>query len=147
MLPSIDRFVDGAAVKRVGALTFAVCQAVLDGMTLVPEGRVCTTILQLYNTEAIVVEPAGECGRCRRRRLRVRDGRVFRVRVSAFVTRHSEAASRCATRPTRRQPVTLPHSLLARAGALSIAALEDLAPQLAGKKVVCIVSVSAAVAA
>jgi threonine dehydratase len=58
-LDSIDRFVDGAAVKRVGDLTFGICQMVLDDMTLVPEGRVCRTILKLYNEDAIVVEPAG----------------------------------------------------------------------------------------
>lgn len=58
-LESIDRFVDGASVKRVGDLTFSVCQEVLDDMHLVPEGKVCTTILKLYNEDAIVVEPAG----------------------------------------------------------------------------------------
>jgi threonine dehydratase len=58
-LESIDRFVDGAAVKRVGDLTFAICKDVLDDMRLVPEGKVCTTILKLYNEDAIVVEPAG----------------------------------------------------------------------------------------
>jgi threonine dehydratase len=55
----IDRFVDGAAVKRVGALTYQLCAEVLDDMLLVPEGKVCTTILKLYNEDAIVVEPAG----------------------------------------------------------------------------------------
>ena len=58
-LASIDRFVDGAAVKRVGDLTFSICKDVLDDMRLVPEGKVCTTILKLYNEDAIVVEPAG----------------------------------------------------------------------------------------
>jgi threonine dehydratase len=58
-LDTIDRFVDGAAVKRVGELTFPICQAVLDDMRLVPEGKICTTILKLYNEEAIVTEPAG----------------------------------------------------------------------------------------
>ena len=58
-LEEIDRFVDGAAVKRVGDITFSICKDVLDEMRLVPEGRVCTTILQLYNEDAIVVEPAG----------------------------------------------------------------------------------------
>jgi threonine dehydratase len=55
----IDRFVDGAAVKRVGDITFSICKDVLDDMHLVPEGKVCSTILQLYNEDAIVVEPAG----------------------------------------------------------------------------------------
>ena len=58
-LESIDRFVDGAAVKRVGDLTFAICQEVVDDMHLIPEGKVCSTILKLYNEDAIVVEPAG----------------------------------------------------------------------------------------
>ncbi len=58
-LQNIDRFVDGASVKRVGELTFSICQEVLDDMHLVPEGKVCSTILKLYNEDAIVVEPAG----------------------------------------------------------------------------------------
>ncbi|HMR83039.1 MAG TPA: threonine ammonia-lyase IlvA [Niabella sp.] len=58
-LNSIDRFVDGAAVKRVGDITFDVCKHVLDKVILVPEGKICTTILELYNKDAIVVEPAG----------------------------------------------------------------------------------------
>jgi len=58
-LDQIDKFVDGAAVQRVGDLNFEICQEYLDDVILVPEGKVCTTILSLYNEEAIVVEPAG----------------------------------------------------------------------------------------
>jgi threonine dehydratase len=58
-LEKIDRFVDGAAVKRTGDLTFSICKEILDELDLVPEGRICTTILKLYNEDAIVVEPAG----------------------------------------------------------------------------------------
>lgn len=58
-LESIDRFVDGAAVKRIGDLTYSICKEVLDDMHLVPEGKICSTILKLYNEDAIVVEPAG----------------------------------------------------------------------------------------
>ena len=58
-LPQINRFVDGAAVKRVGELTYPICREILDDMLLVPEGKVCTTILKLYDEDAIVVEPAG----------------------------------------------------------------------------------------
>ena len=58
-LESIDRFVDGASVKRVGDLTYSICKNVLDEMHLVPEGKICSTILKLYNEDAIVVEPAG----------------------------------------------------------------------------------------
>ena len=82
-LDQIDSFVDGAAVKRVGDVTFAICKQVLDEMHLVPEGKICSTILKLYNEEAIVVEPAG---------------------------------------------------------ALSVAALDDYADQIKGKKIVCVVS-------
>lgn len=82
-LPEIERFVDGAAVKRIGEITFPLCQEALREMALVPEGQVCSTILKLYNEEAIVAEPAG---------------------------------------------------------ALSIAALEQYADEIAGKKVVCVVS-------
>ncbi len=58
-LKTIDRFVDGAAVKKVGQLTYELCKAHLDEMRLVPEGKICSTILQLYNKDAIVAEPAG----------------------------------------------------------------------------------------
>lgn len=58
-LDEIDRFVDGAAVKRIGDITFSICKEVLNDMRLVPEGKVCSTILKLYNEDAIVVEPAG----------------------------------------------------------------------------------------
>lgn len=82
-LDNIDSFVDGAAVKRVGDATFEICKQVIDDMHLIPEGKICSTILKLYNEEAIVVEPAG---------------------------------------------------------AISVAALDDYADQIIGKKIVCIVS-------
>jgi threonine dehydratase len=82
-LEKIQRFVDGASVQRVGDLTFSVCKDVLTDMLLVPEGKVSSTILQLYNEDAIVAEPAG---------------------------------------------------------ALSIAALEQYADHIKGKKVVCVLS-------
>lgn len=58
-LRTIDKFVDGAAVRRVGEINFSICKDYLDDIILVPEGKVCTTILRLYNEEALVVEPAG----------------------------------------------------------------------------------------
>ncbi|WP_298763410.1 threonine ammonia-lyase IlvA [uncultured Polaribacter sp.] len=58
-LENIDSFVDGAAVKRVGDLNFEICKQNLTDVILVPEGKVCQTILDLYNKDAIVVEPAG----------------------------------------------------------------------------------------
>ncbi|WP_163100914.1 threonine ammonia-lyase IlvA [Peribacillus alkalitolerans] len=58
-LSEIEKFVDGAAVKCVGHLTFEICNKLLDDVIVVPEGKVCTTILELYNEHAIVAEPAG----------------------------------------------------------------------------------------
>ena len=58
-LDYIDKFVDGASVKRVGDLNFDLCQQYLSSMALVKEGEVCQTILDLYNKDAVVVEPAG----------------------------------------------------------------------------------------
>ena len=58
-LESIDKFVDGAAVQCVGQETFNVCSNYLDDVITVPEGKVCTTILDLYNKHAIIAEPAG----------------------------------------------------------------------------------------
>ncbi|MDX1363241.1 threonine ammonia-lyase IlvA [Arenibacter latericius] len=58
-LEHIDKFIDGASVKRVGDFTFNICKEHLHDMVTVPEGKVCQTILDLYNRDAIVVEPAG----------------------------------------------------------------------------------------
>jgi len=58
-LETIDNFVDGAAVKRIGKINFEIVSQVVDNLFLVPEGKVCTTILKLYNEDAIVAEPAG----------------------------------------------------------------------------------------
>lgn len=58
-LEKMSRFVDGAAVKRVGKLNFETTKELVDDVSNVPEGKVCTTILKLYNEDAIVVEPAG----------------------------------------------------------------------------------------
>ena len=58
-LETIDKFIDGAAVKSVGTNTLEICKTTLDDVVLVPEGKACSTILKLYNEEAIVVEPAG----------------------------------------------------------------------------------------
>ena len=58
-LDVIDNFVDGAAVKRIGTHTFELAKNRIHEIILVPEGLVCSTILKLYNEDAIVVEPAG----------------------------------------------------------------------------------------
>jgi threonine dehydratase len=58
-IENINKFVDGASVQKVGDLNFKICQKNLDDMVTVHEGKVCQTILDLYNKNAIVVEPAG----------------------------------------------------------------------------------------
>ncbi|HEY3338926.1 MAG TPA: threonine ammonia-lyase IlvA [Propionicimonas sp.] len=58
-LERMDTFVDGAAVRRAGELTFAMVQRHHPELYAVPEGRICTEMLALYQTEGIVTEPAG----------------------------------------------------------------------------------------
>ncbi|MEP0985333.1 threonine ammonia-lyase IlvA [Ekhidna sp.] len=82
-LHHIEKFVDGAAVQQVGKLTFDICKNVIDEMFTVHEGKICETMLELYNKDAIVVEPAG---------------------------------------------------------ALTLSALDQLAPEIVGKNVVCLIS-------
>lgn len=58
-LSKIDTFVDGAAVQRVGKLTFEICKKNVKEIIIVPEGKVCTTMVELYQNEGIIAEPAG----------------------------------------------------------------------------------------
>jgi threonine dehydratase len=58
-LDSIDSFVDGAAVRRAGAYTYELISTLVDEVMTVPEGGVCTTMLQLYQRDGIIAEPAG----------------------------------------------------------------------------------------
>ncbi|WP_408631350.1 threonine ammonia-lyase [Marinigracilibium pacificum] len=58
-LDKIDKFVDGAAVKQIGSLNFEILKDKIDRVITVPEGQICSTILNLYNDDAIIVEPAG----------------------------------------------------------------------------------------
>lgn len=58
-LETVDKFVDGAAVQKVGELTYATCQENVDRLIEVPEGLVSTTILDVYTKLALVAEPAG----------------------------------------------------------------------------------------
>ncbi|MEB3048529.1 threonine ammonia-lyase IlvA [Mycolicibacter sp. MYC123] len=60
-LDHVDQFVDGAAVKRAGALPFEVLSAAGDMVSVatVDEGAVCTAMLDLYQNEGIIAEPAG----------------------------------------------------------------------------------------
>ncbi|WP_395767066.1 threonine ammonia-lyase IlvA [Aquirufa sp.] len=58
-LNSIDSFVDGASVKRVGEKTFAICEPSLDRMLVVEKNVLCQTMLDLYQFYGMIVEPAG----------------------------------------------------------------------------------------
>jgi len=58
-MEKIDTFVDGAAVAKPGELTFEICKKNVDKIFLIPEGKVCTTMIELYQNEGIVAEPAG----------------------------------------------------------------------------------------
>ncbi|MEY4274850.1 MAG: hypothetical protein RL638_1798 [Bacteroidota bacterium] len=58
-LESIDSFVDGASVKRVGSKTFEICGEVLDRMLVVEKNVLCQTMLDLYQYYGMIVEPAG----------------------------------------------------------------------------------------
>lgn len=59
-LGAVDTFVDGAAVARIGDLTFEILEDVpMRDVMAVDEDRVCTTILEMLNHEGIVLEPAG----------------------------------------------------------------------------------------
>lgn len=58
-LDYLDPFVDGAAVGKPGEIPFDILRQCIEEIIVVPEGKVCTTILELYNNEGIVTEPAG----------------------------------------------------------------------------------------
>jgi threonine dehydratase len=58
-LASVDTFVDGAAVGRVGDVTFPLVRDLVDEIVAVPEGAICSEMLALYQTEGIISEPAG----------------------------------------------------------------------------------------
>jgi threonine dehydratase len=58
-LHEIDTFVDGAAVRTIGTKTFDIFTKYVDDVITVPEGKVCTTVIELYQNEGIIAEPAG----------------------------------------------------------------------------------------
>jgi threonine dehydratase len=58
-LNSIEKFVDGAAVKTVGEKTFALAKDCLDSILTVPEGHICQEMVDLYQSDGIITEPAG----------------------------------------------------------------------------------------
>jgi threonine dehydratase len=68
-LDHIDSFVDGAAVGTVGRLTYPIVSDLVDEMVTVPEGAVCTELLELYQSDGIIAEPAAALASAAARRL------------------------------------------------------------------------------
>lgn len=58
-LEQVSLFSDGTAVKEVGALTMALCEAVLDDIICVGTDEICAAISDIYADTRHVVEPAG----------------------------------------------------------------------------------------
>jgi threonine dehydratase len=69
VLPDVDSFVDGAAVGRVGTLTYPLVRDLVDEVVAVPEGAVCTEMLSLYQVDGVIAEPAGALASAAARRL------------------------------------------------------------------------------
>jgi threonine dehydratase len=69
-LAEVDTFVDGAAVARVGELTYPIVRDLVDEIITVPEGAICTELLDLYQSEGIIAEPAGALASAAARQLR-----------------------------------------------------------------------------
>jgi threonine dehydratase len=58
-LAEMDTFVDGAAVRRAGAVTYPLVRDSGAELLAVPEGQICTEMLDLYQADGIIAEPAG----------------------------------------------------------------------------------------
>jgi threonine dehydratase len=58
-LAEVDPFVDGAAVRRVGDVTFPIVRDSGIALEPVAEGRICVEMLALYQSDGIIAEPAG----------------------------------------------------------------------------------------
>jgi len=58
-LQEYDTFVDGVAVKQVASSTYDICKNTLEDILLVSNGQLCNTMLDLYQNDGIIVEPAG----------------------------------------------------------------------------------------
>lgn len=63
-LEYLDLFVDGAAVKQVGDLTFDICKKYLNDILLVSNGKLSKTLLELFQNDGIITEPAGALSIC-----------------------------------------------------------------------------------
>lgn len=96
-LDAVDSFVDGAAVARAGSLTFPLVRDLVDQVVSVEEGAVCTEMLELYQVEGIIAEPAGALATTAVRRLDLDPGATAVCVVSGGnndVSRYSEVLER-----------------------------------------------------
>lgn len=104
-LEHVDPFVDGAAVRRVGSVTYPVVAAGGVELVAVPEGRVCVEMLALYQTEGIVTEPAGALAAAALETLEVEEGQTVVVVVSGGnndVLRYPEVVERALVHEGRK---------------------------------------------
>lgn len=53
-----ENFVDGATVNKVGNTTFQICKTHVDQIYGIQDGETCENILDLYEKDGIIVEPA-----------------------------------------------------------------------------------------
>ncbi len=58
-LPHLDGFVDGAAVRQAGSVTYPLVAASGAALVAVPEGLVCSEMVALYQDDGLIAEPAG----------------------------------------------------------------------------------------
>ena len=96
-LHKLDTFTDGAAVRRAGELTFAIAQRLGPHMVSIPEGRICSEMLELYQTDGIIAEPAGALASAALGVYRPTPGRVVVAVVSGGnndVSRYAEIVER-----------------------------------------------------
>ncbi|MFT4218659.1 MAG: threonine ammonia-lyase IlvA [Micropruina sp.] len=96
-LVKLDTFVDGAAVRRVGELTFDIARRLKPHMFSVPEGRICSEMLELYQVDGIIAEPAGALASAALGVYKPTPGRVVVAIVSGGnndLSRYAEIAER-----------------------------------------------------
>ena len=98
-LETVDAFVDGAAVKRIGAKPFQIIDANRERIQhlTVSEGAVCTAQLGLYQDEGIIAEPAGALSVAALRKMDIAPGSVVVCIISGGnndVLRYAEIMER-----------------------------------------------------
>jgi threonine dehydratase len=104
-LPVLEGFVDGAAVRRVGAVTFPLVRDGGAELVAVPEGQVCVEMLALYQSDGIIAEPAGALAAAALPALDALAGRTVLVVLSGGnndVSRYAEVVERALVHEGRK---------------------------------------------